>query len=57
MSYSEDLADRIIIAMDAAIYTYKSDQQTKADLASVSFDAGRVDGLKQALEIIRKSWL
>jgi hypothetical protein len=39
-------------AYDAALIVYRTDRQSGADGIAIAFDAGRVDGLKQALEII-----
>jgi hypothetical protein len=39
-------------AYDAALAVYRADRQSGADGVAIAFDAGRVDGLKQALELV-----
>lgn len=44
--------DKIIAAHEHALAIYKKNKADGADAVSVAFDAGRVDGLSQALSVI-----
>jgi hypothetical protein len=39
-------------AYDSALAVYRTDRESGADGIAIAFDAGRVDGLKQALELV-----
>ncbi len=41
--------------IDNAIENYKSNKKAGAPAGSLAFDSGRVDGLRQALEILENS--
>lgn len=47
-----DTAGKIREALEAAIESYRANQKAGSPAESLAFDNGRIDGLKQALEIV-----
>jgi hypothetical protein len=58
MSGIEEAIDRLELALRDAEYTERRDKENGTRNQSTAFDAGRVSGLKEALEIVReaKTW-
>lgn len=50
------LSEKLEAAIDDAKRVYKTGRDAGQDAVSVGFDAGRVDGLRMALEIVQKGW-
>ena len=51
---NENIQGQLQALLDDALRTYKANRDAHADAVSIAFDAGRVDGLKEALEAIER---
>jgi len=45
--------ERLERAYESAVDAYERDKEARTDSVSLSYDAGRVDGLKEAVQILR----
>ena len=54
MIHDEVIIQRLRQAYEDSLSVYKADREAGADAVSVAWNAGRVDGLKQALDMVSR---